>query len=92
MQTEERKGLPQTLHMEDRKRLTLTGVIEVGNFDDTSVVLFLRDGKLTVHGNGLKIGLLSVETGEVQLEGLVHSLQYSDAKPGAKGFWAKVLR
>ena len=52
MQTEERKGLPQTLHMEDRKRLTLTGVIEVGNFDDTSVVLFLRDGKLTVHGNG----------------------------------------
>lgn len=92
MQTDDRNIVPQILHMEYRKKLTLTGVIEVGNFDETGIVLFLADGKLTVRGNGLKMDLLSLETGEVRLHGFVHSLQYSDGKPGARGLRAKVLR
>ncbi|MBR2412884.1 MAG: sporulation protein YabP [Clostridia bacterium] len=90
--TEEKKHLPHTLHMENNKTLCVSGVMQIGNFDEQSVVLYLSDGKLTVRGNNLKIDRLSLETAEAELNGVIQSLQYSDARPRAKGLFEKVLR
>ncbi len=90
--TEEKKHLPHILHMENNKTLYVSGVVQIGNFDEQSVILYLSDGKLTVRGNHLQIDRLSLETAEAQLNGTVQSLQYSDARPKAKGLFEKVLR
>ncbi len=90
--TEEKKTLPHTLHMENNKTLYVSGVVQIGNFDDQCVTLYLSDSKLTVHGSDLQIGRLSLETAEAEFCGNVASLQYSDAKPKARGLLAKVLR
>jgi len=90
--TEEKKNLPHTLHMENNKTLFVSGVVQIGNFDEQSVILYLSEGKLLVHGNNLQIGRLSLETAEAELCGHITALQYSDARPRAKGFLAKVLR
>ena len=89
---EEKKSLPHTLHMENNRTLYVSGVVQVGNFDEQCVVLYLSDGRLAVHGHDLKMGKLSLETAEAELSGVVTSLQYSDAAPRARGFLAKVLR
>lgn len=89
---EEKKHLPHTLHMENNKTLFVSGVVQIGNFDEQSVILYLSVGKLTVRGNNLKIERISLETAEAELNGTVCSLQYSDARPRAKGLFEKVLR
>ncbi len=89
---EEKKNLPHTLHMEDNKTLYVSGVVQIGNFDEQSVILYLSDSKLTVRGSSLKIERLSLETAEAELNGTVSSLQYSDARPRARGLFEKVLR
>ena len=83
--------MPQSLVLEDRRRLALTGVEDVDSFDDKTVVIKTVQGRLTIYGEGLKMGKFNVATGELSLEGNVAAMCYADG--GRKGGrLAKVFR
>ena len=65
--------------MENRKTLSVSGVNDLGNFDDETVVLYTELGLLTIKGTGLHIGRLSVETGDISITGEITLMAYSDA-------------
>ncbi len=73
--------LPQKLTLEDRKKLTMTGVSEVLSFDESAVVLKTTLGQLTVHGRGLKLKNLSLEGGQVGVDGQIDALIFAENKP-----------
>lgn len=66
--------------LEEREKLTLSGVNEVKAFSDTAVILKTSMGDLTVRGRNLNIGRLNTETGELFISGGFNSLQYSKSK------------
>ena len=69
---EERKeALQHRIVWTDRKRGNITGVTDVGSFDETTVILETDQGILTLKGKGLHIGKLSLEQGEVELDGVI---------------------
>ncbi len=89
------KEVLHNLILENRKKLTLSGIEDVDCFDEESITLFTDEGTLTIKGSELHINKLSVETGEVAIEGQVDSLVYSDAAGGkSKGmsFLARMFR
>ena len=90
--TEENKAqaLPHNLIMENRNRLTVSGVSDVDSFDEQTVVIFTGMGELTVRGSDLHIINLNVDSGELSVEGTVGSLTYSDDRP-EKGGWRAQL-
>ena len=93
--TEERKGpaLPHNIILEDRRLLTVSGVSDVDSFDENVVTVFTDMGELVVRGSDLHINRLSVEVGELLLEGNIVSLTYQDAaQKSAGGFFSKVFR
>ena len=63
-----------------RKQGSITGVRDVIAFDAKEVVLETEDGLLTIRGNDLHVNRLTVEKGEVDLEGQIDSLVYSAGK------------
>ncbi len=72
--------------MENRCRLSVSGVEDVDNFDESTVTLITAMGALTVKGAGLRINKLSVDTGEVMIEGDMDSFEYADvASPRESG-------
>lgn len=73
--------LPHKLTLNERKTLTLTGVSEVLSFDDTAVLLKTQMGILTVHGQDLQLKNLSLEGGQVLVEGTVNALIYEQPQP-----------
>ena len=83
--TEENKAqaLPHNLIMENRNRLTVSGVSDVDSFDEQTVVIFTGMGELTVRGSDLHIINLNVDSGELSVEGTVGSLTYSDDRKKA---------
>ncbi len=83
MAGEERSGHGQNLILEDRKRLTVSGVEEVDGFDETHVQMRTLQGELTVRGESLHIELLSVETGELLVSGEITELVYEEIAPRA---------
>ena len=85
-------AMPHNLVLEDRRMLTVSGVSDVDSFDEETVIVFTDLGELTVRGKNLHINRLSVETGELTVEGNIAALIYSDETPKNGGFFSKVFR
>lgn len=94
MPFEERSGLgsPHNVTLEDRRHLTISGVEDVERFDETAVVLSTAQGVLTVQGSGLHIEQLSLNGGDLKVEGLIESLSYEDRMEQAGGLFARLFR
>ena len=82
MTIDERKSINtniiQNLILENREKLTISGVNDVLSFDDQVVVLETELGLLTVKGENIRVNKLSIDTSEVILEGEISYLAYSD--------------
>ena len=68
----------QNVILENRKKLTLTGIKDVLSFDDEIIVLESELGLLNIKGRDLKVNKISVETGDVIIEGTIRMFEYSD--------------
>ncbi|MBQ2823183.1 MAG: sporulation protein YabP [Oscillospiraceae bacterium] len=64
--------------MENRKKLTVSGVTDVDRFDENTVLLYTNMGELTVKGNDLHVNELSVTDGEMNIEGEIDAVIYGD--------------
>ena len=64
--------------LENRSKLILSGVIDVGSFNDTEVVVYTQLGELRLKGRGLQIVRVNVETGDMEMTGKIESTLYSD--------------
>ncbi len=88
MTIDERKmmntGVIQNLILENRGKLSISGVIDVLSFDDQIVILDTELGMLTVKGEDIRINKLSIDTSEVIIEGNICFLSYSDKEKGNK--------
>lgn len=71
-------GVIQNLILENREKLSISGVLDVLSFDDQVVMVETELGLLTVKGENLKINKLSLDTSEVIVEGDVSYLAYSE--------------
>ena len=68
----------QNLILENREKLTISGVIDVLSFDDQIVIVETELGMLTVKGEDLRINKLSIDTQDIIIEGNISSLSYSE--------------
>jgi sporulation protein YabP len=91
---EEKRNLgPHNIIMEDRRRLTVTGVTDVDSFDEQTVVVYCETGELAIRGEGLHISRIDVETGDLNLEAArIDGLSYADNHPARGGFFGKLFR
>lgn len=76
--------------LEERNRLSVTGVEDVASFDENEIVMTTAQGNLIVRGSGLHIGKLTLDSGEVSVEGQVTDLNYEETSP-AGGFWSRLF-
>ena len=72
--------LPHRLTLAERKKLTVTGVTEVISFEDTQVILQTGMGTLSVQGSQLQLKTLSLEGGQVEVNGSVSTLAYEEPR------------
>ena len=74
--------LPHKLTLNERKNLTMTGVTEVISFDEGAVILKTGLGTLVVQGKDLKLKTLSLDGGQVAVDGQISALIYEENRPG----------
>ena len=61
-----------------------SGVVDVLSFDVAEILLETELGMLLIKGQDLHVNRLSLEKGEVDIEGRIDSLTYSDVKTAGK--------
>ena len=92
---EEKHRDPAAAHqllLNDRRLLSLSGVSDVDSFDETAVAASTSLGELSIRGRALQITRLSLETGELTLEGQIDSLQYTESSARSGGFFSRLFR
>ena len=79
------------VEMNGRGNLTVSGVEDVDRFDETEIVMNTAEGVLVVTGENLHIGKLSLDGGELHVDGRIDSLAYEDAPAGRGGLLSRLF-
>ncbi|NMB34068.1 MAG: sporulation protein YabP [Clostridium sp.] len=84
----------QNVILENRERMSISGVIDVESFNDEMVVVDTELGILVVRGEELRINKLSLESSELNIEGYITGCEYSEREGRARGvgLFAKLFR
>ena len=83
---------PHHVVLEERKHLTVSGVEDVERFDENTIVLSTTQGAMTISGENLHIEKLSLDGGDLKVEGEIESLVYEDDHGDRGGFFARLMR
>ena len=79
--------------LEGREQLTVSGVEEVESFDENTIVMSTTRGTLVIRGEDLHIEKLSLDGGDLKVEGNVDSLTYEDGgRDRSGGLFARLFR
>ena len=70
----------QRLILSDRQSLGISGVTDVHSFDESSAVLKTDLGTLMIDGEGLHVTKLDIANGNVELDGKINGLFFSDSR------------
>ena len=70
--------------LSNRKGGNFTGVLDVISFDISEILLETEQGMLNVKGKDLHVNRLNLEKGEVDIEGVIDALSYSQVPVGVK--------
>ncbi|MBR5410793.1 MAG: sporulation protein YabP [Clostridia bacterium] len=82
---------PHTLFIDNRTKLDLTGVTDAASFDDENLLIETTAGRMSLKGENLQITKLSLDTGEMRVEGTVNEIRYSAPSVKTGGFFGKVF-
>ena len=79
-------SLPHRLSLDERKKLNLTGAREVIHFDEELVELDTVQGNLVIQGSELRLKCLSLEDGNLVIQGHISGILYDEPKQ-KRGFF-----
>ena len=88
--TDQQPILPHKLTLNERKHLTVTGVTNVVNFDENTVIAHTELGTLIVQGKDLQLKTLLPEGGQVAVEGKISALAYEEPRTTG-GLWRRLM-
>ena len=83
---------PHLLTLDARSKLNISGVEEVESFDEQEIVMRTVTGGLVVTGEGLSVSRLSVENGDVNVNGRIDALRYENPSEERRSLWSKLFR
>ena len=88
---QKRIDVPHNVIIENRSKVNISGVKDVDSFNENEIVVITAKGTLVISGSGLHIERLSVESGDVKVEGVVNLLEYEDAAEKKDGFFSRLF-
>ena len=92
--SEERK-MKHNITMEERSKIAISGVIDVFAFDEDNIIMETELGVLSIGGNNLHVNKLSLESGQLEVEGEIDGISYNQPKEHIKtqgSFLTKLFR
>ena len=84
----------QNIVLENREKLSISGVLDVLSFDDQIIIVETELGLLTVKGEDLRINKLSIDTSEIIVNGNIMQIAYSEntMEKKGEGIFSKIFK
>ena len=79
------------LELTGREQMTISGVEDVERFDESSIVMTTTAGVLVIMGEDLHIGKLSLDGGELHVDGRIDGVNYEEDQPVSRGLFSRLF-
>ena len=79
------------LTREGREKLTVAGVEDVERFDEGCIIMSTCAGTLIVTGSDLHIGKLSLDGGELHVDGHIEGINYEEPAQPRRGMFSRLF-
>lgn len=80
-----------SVNIENRERISVTGVKKVDSFDESEVSAHLESAGISIYGQGLHISRLDLDNGILIVDGFISGVEYSDADIKS-GFLSRIFK
>ena len=83
------------VNIENRAKISISGVMDVSSFDEENISAETTMGYLAVKGSNLHISKLNIDSGDLFIEGDIDSVVYTDLKSGKNNkssFFSKMFK
>lgn len=84
--------MPHNLFLNECEKLTLTGVSDVREFDDKSIICFTDKGELVIKGTQLKVDKMDTVSGDMEVCGKISALIYTGQTQRTNGVFSKLFK
>ncbi len=81
-----------SVHIDNRMRISVTGVLDVQSFNEQDAMLITEAGPLNIVGNGLHLTKLNLEDGQISIEGELLAMDYEPEEAEKRGLFGKMFR
>ena len=81
-----------TIQIDNREAISVTGVKDVDSFNEAEVNLVTEAGFVTITGQQLHISHLSLEEGQLVVEGEISGIVYMDQLGREGGLFSRLFR
>lgn len=75
----------QNIFVENRNKVTITGVEQVDSFNDNTIILRTVKGGMTIKGEELNVGKLNLDDGNVKVNGIINGIIYNNKDSSQRG-------
>lgn len=79
-----------SITLDNRCRLSVSGVEDVESFDETAVIMSTTQGSLIIRGSGLHMGKINLDAGELSVEGMISDMSYEERASGGS-VWSRLF-
>lgn len=80
----------QSIYLKGRREMKIDGVKDVESFDENLLILQSTEGEITIEGKDLKVEVLDIDKGVVELKGCIDGMFYSnEEKKTKKSMWGR---
>ena len=86
------KTMPHNLFMNECEKLSLTGVSDVKEFDDKSVICYTNKGELVIKGQMLKVDKMDTSSGDMEVCGKISALIYTGEVRRSNSVFSKLFK
>ena len=81
-----------SIHIDNRMRISVTGVLDVESLNEQEVMLITEAGPLNIAGSSMHLSKLNLEDGQICIEGELLALDYEPPETERRGLFGKVFR
>ena len=84
--------LPHNIIMENRSKISISGVENAESYNESEVILHTSKGILIIKGEGLNLSKLNLDSGEITVNGRIVLLEYAEPKKSGGSFLTKIFK
>lgn len=92
MQKNLRADLPHNIIMENRSKISISGVENAESYNEQEVVLHTSKGVLIIRGDMLNLSKLNLDSGEITVNGRIVMLEYVEEKKSGTSILGKIFK